>query len=156
LAGSVCSSTQLPLQSDRPDGQSQAVPLHTVVGAEHTAQLVPQAFTSLGTHAAPAEHWCCPAAQLPHTPDAHEPPGHAVAVPHAPDALQVSRVLALPHWVALGEQTPLHAPETHAWFEHATGEPHWPALLHVSTAPLPEHCVAPGEQVPAQAPATHA
>jgi hypothetical protein len=148
--------TQALPQSDRPVGHVHAVPLHTVVGAAHTAQLVPQAFTSLATHAAPDEHWCWPAAQLPQTPAEHDPPGHAVSAPHCPAAPQVSRVLALPHCVAFGAQTPAHAPETHAWSVHATGAPHCPALLHVSTPLVPEHCVAPGEHVPAQAPLTHA
>jgi hypothetical protein len=41
-----------------PAGQTHAVPLHTVVGAEQTAHVVPHALTSLATQGAPAEHWC--------------------------------------------------------------------------------------------------
>ena len=58
LLGSVCTSTQLPPQSVDPAGQTHAVPLHTVVGAEQTAHVVPHALTSLATQGAPAEHWC--------------------------------------------------------------------------------------------------
>jgi hypothetical protein len=114
LFGSVSRFTHAPLQSVRPDGHAHDVPLQTVVGALHTEQLAPQAFTSLGTQAAPVEHWCWPAAHDPQTPLAHAPPGQAVAVPHWPAVVQVSRVLALAHCVAFGAQTPVHAPLAHA------------------------------------------
>jgi hypothetical protein len=156
LFGSVWRLTQAPLQSVRPEGQTHAVPLHTVVGALHTAQLAPHAFTSLATQAAAAAHWCCPAAHDPQTPLEHAPPAQAVAVPHWPAVVQVSRVLALAHWVAFGAQTPLHAPLTHAWSVQLTAAPHVPVAPQVSTAEVPEHCVAPGEQLPEHIPLTQA